>query len=143
MKVAVVGVSTDDQAANAEFAKQQGFEFPLLCDDLRAVSMAYGAAANAQATASRMAVLIDRDGKVEKVWPSVDARKFPEEALASLKEPLPPPPPYVKPGLTANMDKLKPEQRLKCSVCSFKWSTLAYDKPACPKCLAKDTAVAA
>jgi len=141
-KVAIVGVSTDDQATNAEFAKQQGFEFQLICDDLRSVSMAYGAAKSANATASRMAVLIDRDGNVEKVWSSVDARKFPDEALASLKEPPPPPPPYVKPGLTANADRLKPEQRLQCSSCGFKWSTLAYDKPKCPKCLAENTATA-
>jgi len=86
----VLGASADDKAANAKFAKEEGFKFPLICDTTLAVSVAYGAAKDAAAgVSSRMAVLIDRDGKVAKVWPKVDARTFPETALKELPEPPP------------------------------------------------------
>ena len=84
-KVAIVGVSNDKKEKNANFASECGFSYPLICDTDLAVSVAYGAAASATAgSASRIAVLINENGKVKSYWPAVDARKFPEECLASL-----------------------------------------------------------
>jgi peroxiredoxin Q/BCP len=136
--VKVVGVSNDDADANGAFATSCGFEFPLLCDTKNLVSVAYGAAASAGAEkATRCAVLIDRDGVVKQVWPSVDARTFPDECLAGLPEPPPPPEPYQKPTLQLNMDKLPPAKKMVCAGCGFKWNSGAYTKPECPKCLLK------
>ena len=87
-------MSNDDAATNAQFAAECGLTFPLICDTSLAVSVAYGAAAStSDKSAKRMAVLIDYYGKVEQVWPTVDARKFPEECLKGLRDapPLPPP----------------------------------------------------
>ena len=80
-----MGVSTDPAPANEKFASECGFSYPLICDENLAVSVAYGAAADATAkSASRIAVLVDPAGKVKEYYPSVDARKFPEEMLARL-----------------------------------------------------------
>ena len=86
----VVGVSNNDTAANGAFCKECAFKFPLICDTTMEIAVAYGAAKDtSQATANRMAVLVDRDGNVAKVWPSVDAATFPETALKELPEPPP------------------------------------------------------
>ena len=70
---------------NADFASGCGFSYPLVCDTDLAVSVAYGAAADASAgSAKRIAVLVGLDGNVAQVWPSVDARGFPAECLAGL-----------------------------------------------------------
>ena len=85
--MSIVGVSNDGVEANAKFASEQGFSFPLLCDtDLR-ISMAYGAAKSADAgKAARIAVLIDSSGTVEQYWPSVDARAFPATLIETLAD---------------------------------------------------------
>lgn len=139
-KVRVVGVSKDPVPANGKFASDCGFSYPLLSDESGTISVAYGAAAStSDAKASRIAVLIDRDGKIAKVWPTVDAKTFPQTALAELKEPLPPPPPYVKPN-PMTPHGFPTGETMKCEFCGFKWNTVAYDKfdkYGCPKCLAK------
>ena len=129
-----MGVSVDDESKNGTFAKECGFSYPLLCDTSLAIATAFGAANGAKA--SRMAVLIDRDGNVAQLWPNVDARAFPQECLSGLPEAPPPPEPYCKPTGGINLDKIKPPVAMQCASCGFKWSTEAYDKPKCPKCLA-------
>jgi peroxiredoxin Q/BCP len=83
--VAVLGVSVDDAVANARFRADHQLPFPLLCDTDRAVSLAYGAAAAADAPmARRIAVLVGPDGKVEKFWPRVEPRGFAAEVVAAV-----------------------------------------------------------
>lgn len=50
------------------------FTFPLLCEAL-------SFAKDMEVAEKRWAVLIGVDGKIEKLWPTVSARTFPEEAL--------------------------------------------------------------
>ncbi|OLP88157.1 hypothetical protein AK812_SmicGene30533 [Symbiodinium microadriaticum] len=69
-----MGGSGDSQSANQAFATKFSFTFPLLCEAL-SLSSALGV------SASRWAILVDADGKVEKFWGSVAARTFPQTAL--------------------------------------------------------------
>ncbi len=46
---AIVGVSFDTPAENRAFAEAQAFPFPLLCDTTRAMGLAWGACATADA----------------------------------------------------------------------------------------------
>ena len=81
----ILGVSFDDAAANANFAKKFHFTFPLLCDVDRKLGLAFGACDDAKAkNARRIGVVIDAQGKVLSYHPSVDARSWPAEVLASL-----------------------------------------------------------
>ena len=85
--VAVIGVSVDTASDNAAFRQKHNLPFPLLCDVDRAMAIAYGAADDASAaTARRIAVLIDGEGKVVHAWPRVDPRTFAESALAVLPQ---------------------------------------------------------
>ena len=75
----------DSAEDNASFATQQGFEFPLLCDTDLAVSIAYGAAADASAGKSRrIAVLIDESGSVMKYYDPAGKGEFPAIVLSHL-----------------------------------------------------------
>lgn len=81
----VLGISFDDQAANAAFEKKFGFGFPLLCDTTRAVGVAYGAADSPDAgSARRISYLIGPDGRIKKAYPKVNAAAHPEQVLADL-----------------------------------------------------------
>ncbi len=81
----MLGVSFDDVAANAAFAKKFEFNFPCLCDTKREVGLAYGACDDPQArSAKRISYLIGPDGRVRKAYPKVDAAAHPEEVLKDL-----------------------------------------------------------
>ena len=72
-------------AANAKFAEDQEFPYPLLCDTERAVCTAYGACSStSDKSASRHTYVIGPDGLIAQVHDEVDARKHPAELLASL-----------------------------------------------------------
>ncbi len=80
-----MGCSNDDQAANAAFASEFGFDYPLLCDTDNAVAMAYGAAADASAkSASRIAAVIDEAGNVAQYYDPAGKAEFPAKVLADL-----------------------------------------------------------
>ena len=74
----------DSPAENAAFRTKFEFPFPLLCDEGGALSRAYGAAGEGDRNAGRAAVIVGPDGNVVKWWAKVDARTFPETALAEL-----------------------------------------------------------
>lgn len=81
----ILGVSFDDQKANAKFAEKFQFDFPLLCDTERKIGMAYGAAETPDArSAKRISYLIGPDGRIKKAFPKVSAASHPEELLADL-----------------------------------------------------------
>lgn len=80
----MLGASTDDAAANASFRQKFEFPFPLLCDTTHELCKAYGAIEEGQSHAARAAVIVGPDGKVIKWWAKVDAKTFPETALAEL-----------------------------------------------------------
>ena len=71
--------------ANAKFAANKGFEYPLLCDTERAVCLAYGACESASdGAAKRISYVIDAEGRIEQVHSKVAAREHPEMLLATL-----------------------------------------------------------
>lgn len=83
----MLGISFDDQKANAAFERKFGFGFPLLCDTTRTVGMAYGAADDATArSAKRISYLIGKDGRIRKAYPKVNAAAHPEEVLKDVSE---------------------------------------------------------
>lgn len=84
-KIAVLGVSFDEPAANQAFRQKHGLPFPLLSDTERSMALAYGAADDAAAPmARRTAALIDPDGKVVRQWQRVDPRTFADLVLREL-----------------------------------------------------------
>jgi len=83
--VQILGVSTDGVEANAKFATEQGFDYPLLCDTERTLCLAYGACESASdGAAKRISYVIDAEGKIAQVHAEVAAREHPETLLATL-----------------------------------------------------------
>lgn len=82
----VVGVSVDDTASHAEFAKKYSLPFPLLADQQGATAERYGSLTKLFALkfAKRNTFLIDPQGKVAKVYLSAEAGRNSEQVIADL-----------------------------------------------------------
>ena len=80
----VIGVSTDDVASHAAFAKEHALPFPLLADPDGQILKSYGVGSTF-GMASRVTFVIDRDGFVARVFPDVDPAVHATEVVAVLK----------------------------------------------------------
>ncbi len=85
MGAQVVGVSLDDSASHAQFAKKYSLPFPLLADPTGAVTRSYGALTQGSRYAERYTFLIDPAGKVAKVYTSVETSRHSVEVIEDLK----------------------------------------------------------
>jgi peroxiredoxin Q/BCP len=85
MGARVVGVSLDDSASHAQFAKKYSLPFPLLADPSGAVTRSYGALSQGSRYAQRYTFLIDPAGKVAKVYTSVETSRHSVEVIEDLK----------------------------------------------------------
>src|SRR5574340_1075920 len=79
----VVGISVDDSASHAEFAKKYHLPFPLLADQSAEVAARYGALMNLGffKIARRYTFLIDPQGKVAKVYRKVETSRHSTEII--------------------------------------------------------------
>ena len=88
----VLGVSPDDQASHAKFRDKFKLNFPLLADPDHAMAEKYGAwrEKNMYGKKSmgiqRSTYLIDKAGKVARVWKRVNVDGHDEQVLAALAE---------------------------------------------------------
>nr|WP_237248721.1 peroxiredoxin [Sideroxyarcus emersonii] len=82
----VVGISVDDSDSHAEFAKKYHLPFPLLADKSTEVAARYGALMNLGLVkfARRYTFLIDPQGKVAKVYESVETSRHSTEVIEDL-----------------------------------------------------------
>ena len=81
----ILGVSTDDVEANARFAAESEFPYPLLCDTNRSICVAYGACESvSDKTAKHITYVIGPDGDIVQAHEIVDAKTHPELLLATL-----------------------------------------------------------
>lgn len=82
----VLGISNDSPPKNKKFHEKHAFPFDLLCDEDLAISIAYGAAEDAEAgKAKRISYLIGTDGNILKAYKTVKAAEHPEQVLDDLK----------------------------------------------------------
>lgn len=83
----VVGVSLDDSASHAAFAKKYSLPFPLLADTDARVAASYGAVTNLVVAkfAKRYTFLIDPQGRIAKAYLNVDTSRHSAEIIADLK----------------------------------------------------------
>lgn len=82
----VIGVSVDDTASHAEFAKKYHLPFPLLADKEGRIAASYGALMNLGLVkfARRYTFLIDPQGKVAKSYLKVDTSRHSQEIVDDL-----------------------------------------------------------
>ncbi len=76
----VLGVSGDDVASHARFAREHALQFPLLADTEGAIGRAYGVG-RFFGMASRVTFVLSPDGTVARVFPNVDPAIHADEVL--------------------------------------------------------------
>jgi peroxiredoxin Q/BCP len=82
----IVGCSLDPQEENRCFAEENGFEFPLLSDQDKRISLAYGAIRSRRDSfAQRIAYLVGTDGRVLEAHSSVNPRTYPYHQLERIR----------------------------------------------------------
>src|SRR4051794_2625620 len=86
---AVIGVSPDSLRSHEKFRAKYDLGFPLASDEAKAMLEAYGVWAEKSMYGrkymgvERTTVLIDRDGRVARVWPKVKVPGHADEVLAA------------------------------------------------------------
>jgi peroxiredoxin Q/BCP len=81
----VLGVSTDDVASHAAFAREHSLPFPLLADTDGAIARSYGVGTTL-GMAARVTFVINGNGVVAKVFPDVDPAVHVTEVLSAIGE---------------------------------------------------------
>ena len=85
---AVVGVSVDTSASHAAFAQKYKLPFPLLADAKGEVAASYGALSDwwVYKFAKRQTFIVDPQGRIARIYRSVDSDKHSAEIVADLKQ---------------------------------------------------------
>jgi len=87
----ILGVSTDDIESHQKFAEKQKLNFPLLSDEDGNVTRKYGAWQEKKMYGKtfmgtvRSTFVIDRAGKIARIWPKVSPEGHAEEVLEFVK----------------------------------------------------------
>ena len=79
--VGIIGVSSDSVESHEKWQREKGLPFALASDDSGAIGTAYGVKKKIWGY-DRVSFLVDRDGKIARVWPSVDPGVHADEVLA-------------------------------------------------------------
>lgn len=84
----VLGVSGDNADSHKKFCTKEGLNFKLLADTNHKVASAYGSLTNLGVVkfSARHSFLIDTDGKIAKVYTSVNPANHSAEVLAELDQ---------------------------------------------------------
>jgi len=85
MGAEVVGVSVDGVESHKKFTSKYNLPFPLISDKEKRIATAYGVLKDTGTSASRVTFIIDKSGKVAKVFPTVDVTKHTQEVIEALK----------------------------------------------------------
>lgn len=87
----ILGVSPDPMKSHDKFRAKYGLEFPLASDEAKSMLEAYGVwveksmYGRTYMGVERTTVLIDRNGKIARVWNKVKVPGHAEEVLAAAK----------------------------------------------------------
>ena len=87
----VLGINVDKMRSHSKFARKLNLNFPLLSDEDKKVSTAYGAwgeksmYGRAYMGIYRMTFLIDEQGKIQEIWPNVKPEGHAQEILTLLR----------------------------------------------------------
>ncbi len=84
----VIGVSTDSWQSHTRFAEKYGLEFALASDSDHAIRKAYGVGKmmGILPAVQRVSFLVGPDGRIEHVWPHVNASRHPAEVLEEVRK---------------------------------------------------------
>lgn len=79
--VGIIGVSNDSNDSHVDFQKKHAIPFPLAADTDGTIGKSYGVTKKVFGY-DRVSFLVDKDGKVAKVWADVDPGVHADEVLS-------------------------------------------------------------
>ncbi|MGL4422665.1 MAG: peroxiredoxin [Gemmataceae bacterium] len=82
----VLGASADGLQLNGEFTEKYKFAFPLWCDENKTLIKALGILSPRGTTSQRVTFLVDKEGKIAKIYTKVAPKDHPAEVLKDVKE---------------------------------------------------------
>ena len=82
----IVGVSLDSVESHKKFKEKYHLPFPLLSDKDKRIATAYGVLKEGGTSTSRVTFIIDKKGKITKIFPKVDVTVHTSEVTAALRE---------------------------------------------------------
>ena len=85
MGAEVIGVSLDSVESHKKFASKYKLPFPLISDKDKRVAEAYGVLRETGTSTNRVTFIIDKTGKIARIFPKVDVTKHTEEVVEALK----------------------------------------------------------
>jgi len=82
----VVGVSVDSVESHKKFAQKNSLNFPLVSDHNKQISRTYGVLSEDDSQAERTTFIIDKEGKIAKIFTNVDITEHTHEIVTALKQ---------------------------------------------------------
>jgi peroxiredoxin Q/BCP len=82
----VIGISLDSVESHSKFSEKYNLPFDILSDKNKEVAKAYGVLGIAGLAARRVTFIIDKNGKIARIFPKVDVKQHSEEVLKALEE---------------------------------------------------------
>jgi peroxiredoxin Q/BCP len=82
----VIGVSVDTVESHKKFAEKNGLNFTLVSDQDKEISKIYGVLSDDGSKADRVTFIIDKEGKIAKVFTNVDVTRHANEIVDALKQ---------------------------------------------------------
>lgn len=82
----VVGVSVDTVESHKKFAEKNGLNFTLVSDQDKQISKTYGVLSDDGSKADRVTFIIDKEGKIAKIFTNVDVTRHANEIVDALKQ---------------------------------------------------------
>jgi peroxiredoxin Q/BCP len=82
----VIGVSVDTVESHKKFAEKNGLNFILVSDQDKQISKTYGVLSDDGSKADRVTFIIDKEGKIAKVFTNVDVTRHANEIVDALKQ---------------------------------------------------------
>jgi peroxiredoxin Q/BCP len=86
LDTAIVGVSTQSVESHKRFVANNELPFPLVSDQDKAISSAYGVLKENGKNAERATFLIDRKGTIRAVWPKVSITGHADEIVKEIQK---------------------------------------------------------
>jgi peroxiredoxin Q/BCP len=82
----VIGVSLDTVESHSKFSEKYNLPFAILSDHNKEVAKAYGVLGLGGFLTKRVTFIINKNGKITRIFPKVDVTHHSEEVLKALEE---------------------------------------------------------
>jgi peroxiredoxin Q/BCP len=82
----VIGISLDSVESHSKFSEKYNLPFDILSDKNKEVAKTYGVLGIGGLATRRVTFIIDKKGKIARIFPKVDVKQHSEEVLKALEE---------------------------------------------------------